>query len=109
MLGSLTAKNANPLDLSREVRRAIAEEYANEGKYSDGEIVAHILSYPEHSVEANQYWARLDKSKPRILKDILRYRKLAPAFKKALSIPGLRHGLLLATWNKIFYCLKVRL
>ncbi|KAI0423579.1 hypothetical protein F5Y09DRAFT_327003 [Xylaria sp. FL1042] len=94
------------VDLSREVCRALAEESANEGKSSDGEIVANILSYPEHSVEANQWWARLDKSKPRILKNILRHPGLAPAFKMVIAIPGLRPGLLLATWNKIFHCVE---
>ncbi|RYP14048.1 hypothetical protein DL767_010445 [Monosporascus sp. MG133] len=94
------------VDLSPEARRALAEEFANEGKYSDGEIVVNILGYPEHSVDANQWWARLDKSKPRILKKILRHRELAPAFRKALQIPGLRPALLLATWNKIFHCVE---
>ncbi|RYP02626.1 hypothetical protein DL764_005708 [Monosporascus ibericus] len=94
------------VDLSPEARRALADEFANEGKYSDGEIVVNILAYPEHSVDANQWWARLDKSKPRILKKILRHRELAPAFRKVLQIPGLRPALLLATWNKIFHCVE---
>ena len=105
----LKTTNADPPGLSHEVCRALAEEAANEGKCSDGEIVANILSYPEHSIDANQWWARLDKSKPRILKNILRHPGLAPDFKRVLRIPGLRPGLRLATWNKIFYCVEVHL
>ncbi|KAK6843375.1 hypothetical protein PG987_004235 [Apiospora arundinis] len=94
------------IDLSREACQALATQFANEGKCSDGEIVANILRYPEHSVDANQEWAKLDKSKPRILRSILRHPELSPAFKRVIRIPGLRHGLLLATWNKVFYCVE---
>ncbi|KAK7924648.1 hypothetical protein PG985_006702 [Apiospora marii] len=93
-------------DLSREACGALKTEFAHEGKCSDGEIVANILCYPEHSVDANQEWAKLDKTKPRILRSILRHPKLSPAFKNVMRIPGLRSGLLLATWNKVFHCIE---
>ncbi|KAI1655472.1 hypothetical protein F4813DRAFT_367122 [Daldinia decipiens] len=94
------------VDLTPEACRLVSEGFANEAKYSDGEIVANILRYPEHSVDANQWWARLDKSKPRTLKKILSHPTLGPAFKKVLSIPGLRPGLLLAPWHKILNCVE---
>lgn len=99
--------NTDFLDLTPEACRLVSEGFANEAKYSDGEIVANILRYPEHSVDANQWWARLDKSKPRTLKKILGHPTLGPAFKKVLSIPGLRPGLLLAPWHKILNCVEV--
>jgi hypothetical protein len=90
-----------------EARRLLADGFSNEAKYLDGEIVANILRYPEHSVEANEWWARLDKSKPRTLKRILRHQRLAPIFKQVLKIPGLRHGLVLAPWHKVLPCVEV--
>lgn len=106
-MSSCRNSSTHNLDLSREACQALATQFANEGKYSDGEIVANILRYPEHSVDANQEWAKLDKSKPRILRSILRHPELSPAFKRVIRIPGLRPGLLLATWNKVFYCVEV--
>jgi hypothetical protein len=84
------------------------ESVLSGGTYSDGYIVAKILSYPESSIDARQWWERLDKSKskPRVLKKILKHPTLAPTFKKVLQIPGMRSGLLLATW-KIFQCVEV--
>ncbi|KAI1416950.1 hypothetical protein F5Y13DRAFT_204306 [Hypoxylon sp. FL1857] len=94
------------IDLSPEACRLLTEEFANEAKYLDGEIVAHILRHPEHSIDANQWWARLDKSKPRTLKKILSHPTLGPAFKRVVEIPGLRPGLLLAPWHKILPCVE---
>ncbi|KAH7037963.1 uncharacterized protein B0I36DRAFT_73321 [Microdochium trichocladiopsis] len=54
----------------------------------------------------SKWWARLDKSKPEILKRIFKHPTLAPVLEKVVGIPGMRTDLQLGTWNKIFHCVE---
>ncbi|KAI0398861.1 hypothetical protein F4802DRAFT_591745 [Xylaria palmicola] len=89
------------VDLSPKAIQLLAEDFANEGRFSDGHIVVKICSYPAGSIDANRWWARLSKSKPEILRRLLKHPGLGPALGLVLQIPGLRSGLQLAIWKKI--------
>ncbi|KAI1192075.1 hypothetical protein F5B17DRAFT_379380 [Nemania serpens] len=88
-------------DLSPRAVQLLAEDFANEGQFSDGYIVVKICSYPPGSIDANRWWTRLSKSKPEILRRLLKHAGLGPALGLVLQIPGLRSGLQLAIWKKI--------
>ncbi|KAI0810062.1 hypothetical protein GGR55DRAFT_689243 [Xylaria sp. FL0064] len=89
------------VDLSPKAVQLLTEDFANEGRFSDGYIVVKICSYPPDSIDANRWWARLSKSKPEILRRLLKHAELGPALRAVLQIPGLRSGLQLAIWKKI--------
>ncbi|KAI0525803.1 hypothetical protein F5B22DRAFT_633212 [Xylaria bambusicola] len=97
----LYVAGADPLDLSPKAVQLLAESFANEGQFSDGHIVVKIRSYPPGSIDANRWWTRLSKSKPEILRRLLKHPGLGPALGLVLQIPGLRSGLQLAIWKKI--------
>lgn len=88
-------------DLSPKAVEWLAEDFANEGRFSDGYIVVKINSYLPGSIEASRWWSRLSKSKPEILRRLLKHTELGPALGTVLQIPGLRSGLQLAIWKKI--------
>ncbi|KAF1840100.1 uncharacterized protein K460DRAFT_399124 [Cucurbitaria berberidis CBS 394.84] len=69
----------------------IVESYSNEEKPSDGEIFRKIrLYHREGNEEAeNRWWSRLDKSKPKDLRQLLKRTKLALKFDALIDMPGL--------------------
>ena len=69
----------------------IVESFSNEQKPSDGEIFRKIrLYHRQKDYEAeNRWWACLDKSKLRDLRQVLRKKELAAAFDALIDMPGL--------------------
>ncbi|KAH9873409.1 hypothetical protein IAQ61_004032, partial [Plenodomus lingam] len=78
-------------DTPQPVLCHIIESYANEQKPRDGDIFRKIRYYHrEKDAEAeNRWWARLDKSKPKDLRQLLKRHKLASAFDALIDFPGL--------------------
>ncbi|KAK5633455.1 hypothetical protein RRF57_009169 [Xylaria bambusicola] len=77
------------VDLSPKAVQLLAESFANEGQFLDRHIVVKIRSYPPGLIDANRWWIRLSKSKPEILRRLLKHLGLGPALG------------LLAIWKKI--------
>jgi hypothetical protein len=69
----------------------IIESYMNEQKPSDGEIFRKIRLYNRQREEQaeNRWWARLDNSKPKDLRQLVKRRTLISAFDKLIDMPGL--------------------
>jgi len=80
------------------------EEYANEGKLSDGEVYRKIRNYQsqkQSSLEM-QWWTRLSPHRARNLKQLLRHREFTVAFDAFLEIPALLTGMRISTLHKMF-------
>ncbi|ENI00446.1 hypothetical protein COCC4DRAFT_150601 [Bipolaris maydis ATCC 48331] len=69
----------------------IVESYKNEQRPSDGEIFRRIrLYHRENKVEAERkWWARLDNSKPKDLRQLFKRTEIISSFDKLLEMPGL--------------------
>lgn len=79
------------VDIPKQYRTRIVESFLNEQKPSDGEIFRKIRLYHRQKDEEaeNRWWACLDKSKLRDLRQVLKKKKLAAAFDALLDMPGL--------------------
>lgn len=69
----------------------MVDSYINEQKPSDGEIFRRIRLYRlENKVEAERkWWARLDNSKPKDLRQLFKRREIISGFDRLLEMPGL--------------------
>ena len=78
-------------DIPKPHLNRIIESFLNEQKPSDGEIFRKIrLYHRQNDVEAeNRWWACLDKSKLRDLRQLLKKQEIAAAFDDLLDLPGL--------------------
>lgn len=91
-------------DISHELRTVLTEEYANEGKPSDGQIYRKIRNYQfqkQSSLEM-RWWTRLSSHGARNLKQLLQHRELTLAFDAFLEIPALLIGMRISTLHKMF-------
>ncbi|KAF1353041.1 hypothetical protein EJ07DRAFT_134654 [Lizonia empirigonia] len=83
------------VDIPEPCLTRIIESYVNEQKPSDGEIFRKIrLYHRQNDAEAeNHWWAFLDKSKLRDLRQLLKKQDIAAAFDQLIDLPGL--------WTKV--------
>ena len=67
------------------------EEYSNEQKPSDGEVFRKIRYYhlKNDTKSENRWWALLDGSKPKDLKQLLKNSHFAKAFDALVEMQGL--------------------
>jgi hypothetical protein len=67
------------------------ETYMSEQKPSDGEVFRKIRFYYRQKEEEaeNRWWARLDNSKPKDLRQLVKRETLISAFDKLIDMPGL--------------------
>jgi hypothetical protein len=81
----------------------IIESYANEQKASDGEIFRKIrLYHRDNNEEAqNRWWSRLEKSKPKDLRQLLKRPLLAAGFDALIDMPGLWAKLQLGALHRL--------
>jgi hypothetical protein len=81
----------------------IIESYSNEKKPSDGEIFRKIrLYHRENDQEAQtRWWSRLEKSKPKDLRQLLRRHTLAAGFDALIDMPGLWARLQLGALHRL--------
>jgi hypothetical protein len=78
-------------DTPNPVLIRIVEAYSNEQKPSDGEIFRKIrLYHRENDQEAEKrWWSRLEKSKPKDLRQLFRRPSLTASFDALINMPGL--------------------
>ena len=78
-------------DTPNPVLIRIVEAYSNEQKPSDGEIFRKIrLYHRENDQEAEKrWWSRLEKSKPKDLRQLFRRPSLTASFDALIDMPGL--------------------
>ena len=78
-------------DTPKPVLIRVVEVYSNEQKPSDGEIFRKIrLYHRENDQEAEKrWWSRLEKSKPKDLRQLFRRPLLAASFDALIDMPGL--------------------
>jgi hypothetical protein len=95
------------LDISYELRTAIAEEYAYEKEPEDGEFYRKIRQYQRSKDEyfEDEWWARLSAvsgQKKKNLARILKHPAYMAAFDCQLEMPGLGGGMRLGTIHTMF-------
>jgi hypothetical protein len=74
----------------------------NKGNLSDGHIYAEIVQNRFNTTVEKKWWARLSKSKAKILKRLLDHKSLAaPLLELIHFIPAMREGLMIGVWHKI--------
>ncbi|EDU46063.1 conserved hypothetical protein [Pyrenophora tritici-repentis Pt-1C-BFP] len=97
----------------KPVLAQIIESFANEQKPSDGEVFRKIRLYHRENDEEAQkrWWSRLEKSKPKDLRQLLRRPTLIAGFDALIDMPGLwakEMALYLdyiaKAWSKILRC-----
>ncbi|KAF1363093.1 hypothetical protein EJ07DRAFT_104137 [Lizonia empirigonia] len=78
-------------DIPKPYLTRIIESFLNEQKPSDGEIFRKIRLYQrQKDVDGeNRWWACLDKSKLRDLRQLLKKQDIAAAFDELIDLPGL--------------------
>jgi hypothetical protein len=100
-------------DASKELRTALAEEYANQAPPSDGEIYYKVRLYDrERSFWFKSRWrAFLSDYGRRCLEEVIERESLASIIDDLVAIPGLRPGLRLSSLSKAISkkCDEVRL
>ncbi|CAN9092239.1 unnamed protein product [Alternaria alternata] len=90
-------------DTSNPVLIRIVEAYSNEQKPSDGEIFRKIrLYHRENDQEAEKkWWSRLEKSKPKDLRQLFRRPSLTASFDALIDMPGLWAKLQLGALHRL--------
>lgn len=90
-------------DTPKPVLARIVESFSNEQRPSDGEIFRKILLYRRLHDELleNQWWAYIDNSKPKNLRQLLKNRPLAAAFESLVDMPGLWAKLQLGALHRL--------
>ena len=97
------------LDLNRELKTTLIEEYSAEKEPDDGEIYSKIREYQGYGGAGNPYfekrwWARLaaiSTHKKRNLKQISAHTDYRAASDVQLDVPGLQGGIRLSTTHKM--------
>lgn len=99
-------------DTPRTVLSRIIELYSNEQRPSDGDIFRKILLYRRSNdgLSENQWWAYMDNSKPKDLRQLLKNRLLASAFGCLVDMPGLWAKIQLGALHRLLAlkCVEVR-
>ena len=99
-------------DTPNLVLMCIVEAYSNEQKPSDGEIFRKIrLYHRENDQEAEKrWWSRLEKSKPKDLRQLFRRPSLTASFDALIDMPGLWAKLQLGALHRLLVlkCDEVR-
>ena len=99
-------------DTPNPVLIRIVEAYSNEQKPSDGEIFRKIrLYHRENDQEAEKrWWSRLEKSKPKDLRQLFRRPSLTASFDALIDMPGLWAKLQLGALHRLLVlkCDEVR-
>jgi hypothetical protein len=90
-------------DTPKSVLVRIIESYSNEQKPSDGEIFRKIrLYHRENNQEAQKrWWSRLEKSKPKDLRQLFRRPSLVAGFDALIDMPGLWAKLQLGALHRL--------
>lgn len=90
-------------DTPKPILVRIIESYSNEQKPSDGEIFRKIrLYHRDNDQEAqNRWWSRLEKSKPKDLRQLFRRPSLAAGFDALIDMPGLWAKLQLGALHRL--------
>jgi hypothetical protein len=97
--GAMLTRTETPISvLSR-----IVELYSNEQRPSDGEIFRKIRLYHRENdvLSENQWWACLDNSKLRNLRQLLKNGPLTSAFDSLMDMPGLWTNVRLGALNRL--------
>ena len=78
-------------DTPRTVLARIAGSFSNEERPPDGKIFRNILLHRRlhEELSENQWWAYLDNSKPKDLRQLLKNRPLSTAIEVLVDMPGL--------------------
>ncbi|KAF2849418.1 hypothetical protein T440DRAFT_126264 [Plenodomus tracheiphilus IPT5] len=81
----------------------IIESYAHEQKPSDGEVFRKIRLYHRagDSASEDRWWACLEKSKPKDLRQLLKRKVLVGAFDKLIDMPGLWTGIHIGALHRL--------
>ena len=87
----------------KQILVRIIKSYSNEQKPSDGEIFRKIrLYHRENDQEAQKrWWSRLEKSKPKDLRQLFRRPSLAAGFDALIDMPGLWAKLQLGALHRL--------
>jgi hypothetical protein len=90
-------------DTPKPVLVRIIESYSNEQKPSDGEIFRKIRLYHRESNQEAQkrWWSRLEKSKPKDLRQLFRRPLLVAGFDALIDMPGLWAKLQLGALHRL--------
>lgn len=90
-------------DLTGFALSTVIEDHAHEQKPSDGEIFWKIRHYQRCGDEdaENSWWAYLDHSKPKDLRQLMKKPKLISAFDDLLDMPGLWATIQLGTLHRL--------
>ena len=108
LLASVNVKADTP----KPVLIRVVEAYSNEQKPSDGEIFRKIrLYHRENDQEAEKrWWSRLEKSKPKDLRQLFRRPSLTASFDALIDMPGLWAKLQLGALHRLLVlkCDEVR-
>lgn len=91
------------LDVNRELKTCLIEEYSNEEKPTDGEIYRKIRQYhfQRNLSFERRWWTRLTPHRTKNLKQLFRHDELTAAFDALLDIPGLWDGMRISTLHKM--------
>lgn len=91
------------LDVNKELRTCLIEEYSNEARPTDGEVYRKIRQYQfEKNVSfEKRWWTRLTPHCSKNLKQLLRHNEFTAAFDALLEIPGLWVGMRISTIHKM--------
>lgn len=91
------------LDINKELRTCLIEEYSNEAKPADGEIYRKIRQYhfEKNTSFEKRWWTRLTPHGAKNLKQLLRHDEFTAAFDPLLEIPGLWAGMRISTIHKM--------
>jgi hypothetical protein len=81
----------------------LIESYSHEQRPTDGEIFRKIRFYhhQQDQVAEDRWWACLDKSKPRDLRQLLKRPKLISAFDRLIDMPGLWQGVQIGALHRL--------
>uniref|UniRef100_L7JAH6 Uncharacterized protein n=1 Tax=Pyricularia oryzae (strain P131) TaxID=1143193 RepID=L7JAH6_PYRO1 len=103
------------IEISKDLRITLTDEYTNEKKPDDGEFYYKIRQFqgalgPKNPYFEMRWWARLasiadTKNKKQRLQQLLGHAQFGPAFDAFLKIPALYGGMRLSMVNKMI-CLK---
>jgi hypothetical protein len=91
------------LETPGNILTRLIESYSHEQKPTDGEIFRKIRLYHRQQDPAaeDRWWACLDKSKLRDLRQLLKRPKLITAFDRLIDMPGIWHGVQLGALHRL--------
>lgn len=100
------------IEIPQRILTYLVESYSYKQRPTDGEIFRKIRFYYRQQDQAaeDRWWACLDKSKLRDLRQLLKRPKLVIAFDRLIDMPGLWQGVQLGALHRLLVlkCEEVR-